>query len=104
MADPDYKSERGSLNGIYFILGAVVVALAVVLWFVLSPASGTSSAGQTGADAAASVTVQTDGGGSNDAGSTDASQGDTGGSDNQAPPSTEQGGSSATGSASGSSN
>ncbi|KEO54072.1 hypothetical protein [Thioclava pacifica] len=58
MADTDYHREKSGLGGIYFVLGAIVVALGILLWFVLAPAGG--EIGTASGDAnSTSVTIET---------------------------------------------
>ncbi len=54
-----HNHERSGLGGIYFVLGAVVVALGIVLWLMMSPGDESASTAPTESDASAtSVTIE----------------------------------------------
>lgn len=53
----EIRNEKSGLGGIYFVLGAVVVALGLVLWFVMAPTADGPGA-PTGDANSTSVTIE----------------------------------------------
>lgn len=56
MADTEIHHEKSGLGGVYFVLGAIVVALGVVLWFMMAPADHDAVPGDAGGSST-SVTI-----------------------------------------------
>lgn len=51
------RPQGSSSSGIYFVLGAIVVALIVVIWLVMDSPAPTGTPGATAPEAPASVTI-----------------------------------------------
>ncbi|OWY16358.1 hypothetical protein B6V73_10035 [Thioclava sp. JM3] len=54
-----HNHERSGLGGIYFVLGAVVVALGIVLWLMMAPGDESATTAPAESDASStSVTIE----------------------------------------------